>query len=64
MSNGRKLRDLISDKGLVTVMASHSPLSARLAQEAGFDGLWASGLELSALLGLDVVEMNEQKFLR
>ncbi|XSC48356.1 isocitrate lyase/phosphoenolpyruvate mutase family protein [Bradyrhizobium sp. RDT10] len=33
-------------------MAAHSPLSAILAEEAGFDGLWASGFELSALYGL------------
>ncbi|MFK4496124.1 phosphoenolpyruvate phosphomutase [Bradyrhizobium japonicum] len=33
-------------------MAAHSPLSAVLAEEAGFDGLWASGFELSALYGL------------
>jgi phosphonopyruvate hydrolase len=38
-------------------MATHSPLSARLAQEAGFDGLWASGFELSALLGLPDVSL-------
>lgn len=33
-------------------MAAHSPLSARLAEEAGFDAVWASGFELSALYGL------------
>ena len=38
-------------------MASHSPLSARLAEEAGFDGLWASGFELSALYGLPDVSL-------
>lgn len=43
--------------GLVHVMAAHSPLSARLAEEAGFDGLWASGFELSALYGLADVSL-------
>ena len=38
-------------------MAAHSPLSARLAEEAGFDGLWASGFELSALYGLADVSL-------
>jgi phosphoenolpyruvate phosphomutase len=33
-------------------MACHSPLSAVLAEEAGFEALWASGFELSALFGL------------
>ena len=38
-------------------MAAHSPLSARLAEEAGFDGIWASGFELSALYGLPDVSL-------
>ncbi|MEZ4587133.1 MAG: isocitrate lyase/phosphoenolpyruvate mutase family protein [Gemmatimonadales bacterium] len=38
--------------GIVQVMATHSPLSARLAEEAGFDAVWASGFELSALYGV------------
>jgi phosphoenolpyruvate phosphomutase len=45
------------ERGLVHVMAAHSPLSARLAEEAGFDGLWASGFELSALYGLPDVSL-------
>lgn len=51
MSKGRQLRNRIAERGLVQVMAGHSPLSARLAAEAGFDGIWASGFELSALHG-------------
>jgi phosphoenolpyruvate phosphomutase len=47
----------MSERGLVHVMAAHSPLSARLAEEAGFDGLWASGFELSALYGLPDVSL-------
>src|SRR5204863_565976 len=38
--------------GLVRVMSAHNPLSARLAEEAGFDGIWASGFELSAAYGV------------
>src|SRR3984885_8842159 len=37
---------------LVTLMSAHNPLSARLAEEAGFDGVWASGFELSAAYGV------------
>jgi phosphonopyruvate hydrolase len=33
-------------------MSAHNPLSARLAEEAGFDGIWASGFELSAAYGV------------
>lgn len=55
--NGRLLRDRMAESGLVHIMAAHSPLSARLAQEAGFDGIWASGFELSALYGLADVSL-------
>ncbi len=54
---GRVLRNRMAGTGLVHVMAAHSPLSARLAEEAGFDGLWASGFELSALYGLADVSL-------
>jgi len=43
--------------GLVQAMAAHSPLSAMLAAEAGFDAIWASGFELSALYGLPDVSL-------
>ncbi|HEV2335331.1 MAG TPA: phosphonopyruvate hydrolase [Stellaceae bacterium] len=46
------LRDKIAGGRLAVVMAAHNPLSARLAEEAGFDGVWASGFELSAAYGL------------
>jgi phosphoenolpyruvate phosphomutase len=46
------LREKIAAGRLITVMAAHNPLSARLAEEAGFDGIWASGFELSAAYGV------------
>lgn len=52
MSPAKCLRDRMAETGLVHIMAAHSPLSAILAEEAGFDGIWASGFELSALYGL------------
>jgi phosphoenolpyruvate phosphomutase len=54
---GRILKDKMAGSGLVHIMAAHSPLSARLAEEAGFDGIWASGFELSALYGLADVSL-------
>jgi phosphoenolpyruvate phosphomutase len=57
MSAGRRLRERMAAAGLVQLMAAHSPLSALLAEEAGFDGLWASGFELSALYGLPDVSL-------
>ena len=50
MSNSLKAKITIGQ--LVTVMAAHNPLSARLAEAAGFDGIWASGFELSAAYGV------------
>lgn len=52
MSAAAPLRARLADEGVTQIIAAHSPLSARLAEEAGFDGLWASGFELSALYGL------------
>lgn len=57
MSKAKQLRNRMAETGLVHIMATHSPLSAILAEEAGFDGLWASGFELSALFGLPDMSM-------
>jgi phosphoenolpyruvate phosphomutase len=57
MSKAKILRQKIAETGLVHVMSAHSPLSARLAEEARFDALWASGFELSALYGLPDVSL-------
>lgn len=46
------LQERIAGGGLLALMAAHNPLSARLAEEAGFDGIWASGFELSAAYGV------------
>jgi len=42
MGAGTKLRQVMAKEGLVQAMAAHSPLSAMLAAEAGFDAVWAS----------------------
>ena len=47
-----KLHYLVAPGRLASVMSAHNPLSARLAELAGFDGVWASGFELSAAYGL------------
>lgn len=52
VSQASALRQIISQYGIAQAMATHSPLSALLAQEAGFQAVWASGFELSALYGL------------
>ena len=57
MGAGTKFRQVLAKNGLVEAMAAHSPLSALLAEEAGFDAIWASGFELSALYGLPDVSL-------
>ena len=46
------LRRLITSPDLSFLMEAHSGLSAKVAEEAGFRGVWASGLSISASLGL------------
>ncbi|WP_421997625.1 phosphonopyruvate hydrolase [Reyranella sp.] len=57
MGAGTKFREILASKGLVEAMAAHSPLSAMLAAEAGFDAIWASGFELSAMYGVPDVSI-------
>jgi phosphonopyruvate hydrolase len=53
----KHLREIIAADGLARIMAAHNPLSAMLVEEAGFDGIWASGFELSAACGLPDVSL-------
>ncbi|MCW2307660.1 isocitrate lyase/phosphoenolpyruvate mutase family protein [Rhodobium gokarnense] len=58
----KNLREIIANGGMARVMAAHDPLSAMLVEEAGFDGIWASGFEISAAMGLadiSLVSMTE-----
>lgn len=48
MSKPALLRQKLKKQPLTHIIGAHNPLSARLAEEAGFDGIWASGFELSA----------------
>jgi phosphoenolpyruvate phosphomutase len=52
MAMANLLKDKVKSSTLVTAMSAHNPLSARLAEEAGFDAIWASGFELSAAYGV------------
>jgi len=47
-----RLRQLLTRKDLAFLMEAHSGLSARIVEEAGFEGIWASGLSMSATLGV------------
>lgn len=48
MNKNQALRTALENGELFTAMAAHNPLAAKLAEEAGFDGIWGSGFELSA----------------
>lgn len=52
MGRGEAIRRGVAERGLVHAMSAHNPLSALLAEEAGFDAVWASGFELSAAYGV------------
>jgi phosphoenolpyruvate phosphomutase len=43
---------MIQSSGLDFLCEAHSGLSARIVEEAGFQGIWASGLAISASLGV------------
>ena len=47
-----RLKTLLTTDRVSVLMEAHNGLSARLASEAGFEGLWASGLAISAALGV------------
>lgn len=52
MSKSTKLRELFTKEGLIRIVGAHDGLSAKLAELSGFDGVWASGLEISASYGI------------
>ena len=47
-----KLREIVESSELCFLMEAHNGLSARIVEEAGFEAIWASGLSISASLGL------------
>lgn len=51
-SKARRFRQLLLSPDLEFLMEAHNGLSARIVEEAGFKGIWASGLTISAQMGL------------
>src|ERR1700722_15665866 len=47
-----KLRAMLQSPQLEFLMEAHNGLSARIVREAGFSGIWASGLSISAQFGV------------
>lgn len=52
MSKAAQLRENFHELPLTHIIGAHNPLSARLAEQAEFSGIWASGFELSAAYGV------------
>jgi phosphoenolpyruvate phosphomutase len=48
MSKTRALREALNGPAIARIMGAHGALSAKLGEEAGFEAIWASGLEISA----------------
>src|SRR6202041_1281203 len=47
-----KFRQMLQSAGLEFLMEAHNGLSARIVREAGFKGIWASWLSISAQFGV------------
>jgi len=52
LSRAARLRQMLKGPGTSFIMEAHNGVSARIVQEAGFAGIWASGLALSAQFGV------------
>jgi phosphoenolpyruvate phosphomutase len=48
----RQFRAMLNSPQLEFLMEAHNGLSARIVEEAGFKGIWASGLSISAAMGV------------
>ncbi len=52
MKKTTQLKNLINSKNLAELMEAHNGISAKIVEESGFKGIWASGLTISAALGV------------
>lgn len=61
-SKAAKLRQAFESKSILRIMGAHNGLGAKLIEKNGFDGVWASGLEIStsyALPDANILTMTE-----
>jgi phosphoenolpyruvate phosphomutase len=52
MNKAKKFRLMLTSGELEFLMEAHNGLSARIVEQTGFKGIWASGLSISAALGV------------
>lgn len=58
----KKFKESLVNQNLKKLVGAHNAITSQLVEEAGFDGVWASGLEISASLGYpdaNILTMNE-----
>ena len=48
LSKSAQLRAMLESSELEFIMEAHNGMSAKIVEEAGFKGIWASGLTVSA----------------
>ena len=57
-----QLRELFERPGVIRLVGAHNALGAKLAERAGFEGVWSSSLEISASHAVpdaDILTMSE-----
>lgn len=52
MRKTTQLRNLVQSEKLEFILEAHNGLSAKIVEDSGFKGIWASGLSISASLGV------------
>lgn len=52
MSKAARLRSALARRQPTLLMGAHNGLTAKLVEEAGFDGVWAGGFEICAARGM------------
>lgn len=52
MTHAARFRELLAGPKPIVIVGAHNGLSAKLAERAGFEGIWASGFEISAAYGI------------
>jgi len=52
MDKSKQLRSLLTSPNLEFICEAHNGISAKIVEESGFKGIWASGLTISASMGV------------
>jgi phosphoenolpyruvate phosphomutase len=58
----KSLKNLLKGSKIIRIAGAHNALGSKLVERAGFDGVWSSGLEISASHGVpdaDILTMTE-----